>query len=609
MCGFTAIFAKNISKVDEAHAASMDKLIQHRGPDGCGYFKNDFAVMHHRRLSILDTSDAGHQPMAFKDKYIIVYNGEIYNFKELKVELEKKGYTFATHCDTEVILAAYDCWGEQCLSRFNGMFAIVLLNKQTKKIFFARDRVGIKPLYYCFKEGCLYLFSELKQMLMTKPVDLQINMDAIKEYLSFQYTLTDETFVKEVFMLRAGYYATFNIMSLELSFFQYWDPNTFEIDYKASQDRAENEIRNKLNDSVKLRLRSDVPLGAYLSGGVDSTIISTTAAEHLKSLNTFTFTNPGDSKNDESKVAKETAALIKSNHHEVSLAEIDNILNLWRETIYSLDQPVLGPAILAQQTISKAVAEKVTVILGGQGGDEVFCGYFWYTCMLIQSFFRRLKGFPFRKKWRVLVNILFYSNPRHKRLALVNFLFIFSSPKKHFFRIWVRNTCFNLLTDKGNISKKFLRHFDKNSNIIDNIRRFDFKYWLQGLLQLEDRSSMAASIESRVPILDHELLESILKISPAYSIDGIVNKSVFKSAFRQKINKTVLENKLKKGYTVSLDSWLKDQSVKSYLNELNENKEAFIYQFISQKTNLNTLKPRQKWMLISLQLWYKVYFC
>jgi len=303
MCGISGVIYKKKNKKDyQSEIRKMNKYIHHRGPDDNGVYIGEKFAFGHTRLSILDLSSAGHQPMIYKDKFVITYNGEIYNYLEIKNELLNLGYKFNSHSDTEVILLGYVAWKEKIVDKLNGMFAFAIYDIEEKSCFIARDRTGVKPLYYYETDEELYFFSEPKQIIMSNILDAIPNENSIKEYLAYQFTLSDETFFQGIKKLLPGHFIKYQNDAKTIT--QYWSLDNIEIDETISYDKAKEDIEYLVNDAIKLRLRSDVKIGCYLSGGIDSSIVSTISSENLENLDTYTFTSKKFPNQDESKVAK-----------------------------------------------------------------------------------------------------------------------------------------------------------------------------------------------------------------------------------------------------------------------------------------------------------------
>lgn len=601
MCGISGVIYKNKNKKDyKSEIKQMNKLIHHRGPDDNGVYINDNFIFGHTRLSIIDTTKAGHQPMVYLDRYVITYNGEIYNYVEIREELITLGYNFKSHTDTEVILAGYAQWKNNIVDKLNGMFAFAIYDLETKECFIARDRTGVKPLYYYETNEEFYFFSEPKQIIFSDIIKPIPNKNSIKEYLAFQFTLSDETFFQGIKKLLPAHIIIYGNQNIRK--YQYWSLDTIEVDNTISYNEAEKNINKLVKDAVKLRLRSDVPVGCYLSGGIDSSVVSTIASSNLKKLNTYTFTSKASPKQDESALAKKTSLHIQSTHHEIEI-EFSEILNLWKKSVYIMDEPELGYSLLPQMEISKEVSKDLKVILGGQGGDELFYGYGWHT-QVSTSVKNSINDFSFLNKIRVIKNILLNQNLKTSIKFIISKFRSSSSLDKEYFNFWKSNALYDLLIDKD-IGNNFYKQL-KYDNSLLSIKKFEYKYWLQGLLHVEDRSSMYASLESRVPLLEYKIAEYVFKLNPSYMIDGILNKSIFINSFKDDLLSDIYLNTQKKGYSSPINEWFKVPEVKSFIEKIIKNKESFIYNFI-EFDDSRKINNRQLWMLVSLEIWYKTF--
>ncbi|ACD95218.1 asparagine synthase (glutamine-hydrolyzing) [Trichlorobacter lovleyi] len=606
MCGIAGIVYRNKKSNHSEQIAEMLKLIHHRGPDGMGVFEAENVVLGHRRLAIIDLSPSGHQPMCYLDRFIITFNGEIYNYLELKEELSNKGYYFISTSDTEVILAAYAEWGEDCVTHLNGMFAFGLYDLLERTLFLARDRVGEKPLYYSKNENEFFFFSEPKQVISSGIIEGIPNEVAIRQYLEYQFTLSAQTFFTGIYKLLPGHCATLRNGVFKSR--EYWSLADVEVDYSISYAEAKLRIKNLVEDSLKIRLRSDVPVASYLSGGIDSTIIATSAAKELSSLSTYTFTSKKYPRFDESQNARLTADLIHADHHEIEIENADT-LSLWQNSTYFMDEPEVGYSLLSQMAVSREVAKQTKVVLGGQGGDELFFGYAWYSNLLLKSFlsFSSVADFKLLDKVKVVISFLLNS-PKRTALRLIFDSFkSFGRPLSEIYiDTWRGYGCFSLLQD---IKIKEGANSPVSGCLkLSELKKFEFNYWLHGLLHVEDRSSMAHSLESRVPLLDHRLVEFVFSLPPHFMIDGVLNKKIFIDAFSDILPNHVKNNKQKMGYVSPIHSWLSDQHVTAFIKDVISNKSSFIYHFVDYyKMKSLQINDRQLWMLISLEIWHNIF--
>ena len=374
MCGISGIFNNELLSIGDLDnkLRLMNKIQKHRGPDDDNIWlhQNEFIGFGHVRLSIIDLK-SGQQPL--KDKFCtIVLNGEIYNYIELKDEL--RDYQFKTDSDTEVVLAAYQKWGETCVDHFRGMFAFVIWDELRQKLFVARDRFGIKPFYYFLENNIFYFASEIKTLLpfISKK---DINLDGLNDYFTFQYTIGENTLFKNIKQLLPAHCMTINGKEIKIK--KYWNL-TYSFDHNHTKLYFQNRLEELLDTSIKYHLRSDIPVGAYLSGGIDSSLISILATKYQSSfIDTFTGKFSFDEKYDESKYAKIVSEKYDYNYYDIDITSKDFIDNIYK-IIYHLDQPTAGIGSFPQYMVSKLAADHVRVVLGGQGGDEIFGGYVRY---------------------------------------------------------------------------------------------------------------------------------------------------------------------------------------------------------------------------------------
>lgn len=602
MCGIAGVVYKKDSGDYSVQIRKMLEIIRHRGPDGDGVLELDHAFFGHKRLAIIDIGDTGHQPMVFEDRYVITFNGEIYNFIEVRKILIEIGYEFYSKSDTEVILASYAEWGDRCVDYLNGMFAFAVYDKREKTLFLARDRVGEKPLYYYHGENEFYFFSEPKQLISTGILKPEINEEAILEYLELQFPITEQTFFKGIYKLPPGCYAKLKEHNFKIH--RYWDISTIEIDYTIDYNTAKGKIRSIVEDSLRLRLRSDVPVASYLSGGIDSTVLASIAAKQIPNISTYTFTSKTHPDEDESSSALKTATLIKSDHHEIEM-KFSDIVSLWKRSIYFMDEPEVGYSLLSQMVVSHDVAKKSKVVIGGQGGDELFYGYGWFNSIIFQSIITRIHDIGFVDKLKISLNHVLSLSFKGKLKAVILMVRLTSMnfTERYIYAI-KQSACSGLLKDKLMLNVPIL----PNTNCLSSLKKFEFSYWLQGLLHVEDRSSMASGLESRVPLLDHHLIEYVLSLPPSYMIDGNLNKRIFVDAFNDLIPMHVANAKRKLGYVSPIGAWFSDSSVASYIDSIIKNKNSFIYKFVDySKVMSKTVTDRQLWMLVSLEIWHRIF--
>lgn len=621
MCGIAgavSLEGKPIAKLDRALAA-MSELIAHRGPDGHGFWRarSDVCGLAHRRLAIIDLTPSGLQPMVGEDGAVICFNGEIYNYLEMKDEL-KGGWRFRTSSDTEAILAAHSKWGIDCLARLRGMFAFALWNGD--RLFAARDRFGIKPFYYAVVDGVVYFASEMKALLPLLP-EVATDADALAEYMTFQYTIGEKTLFKHVRQLLPGHALT--VANGEFKVFRYWDVH-YEIDWDHTPRWFGNEMRQRLTDSVNVHLRSDVPVGAYISGGIDSSLIGIMAAREEASGRVGfhgKFTQfPGY---DESAYAEAACRQGGIDLYQIEITAQDFRDNI-AKVIYHLDTPVAGPGSFPQYMVSELAARRVKVVLGGQGGDEIFGGYARYLiAYLEQALKASIDGT--QKSGNFVVtpeSIIPHLTVLQEYKPLIRQLFskgLFGPLDERYFRLIDRSADMAdevdwWSLDREGVFARFQAIFNSERNVrkeayFDSMTHFDFKCLLPALLQVEDRMSMAHGLESRVPLLDHSVVEFAATIPADIKFKGGQMKHFIKSTFGRDLPQELMQRRDKMGFPVPLKEWfsgeLKDMVADIFFTQKNRRREFFNSEAILANVDKTERFSRKIWGLLSLELWHQ----
>lgn len=499
MCGIAGIFNLNGEPVSQVVLRKMTDAIAHRGPDGEGFYIDSFVGLGHRRLAIIDLSPAGHQPMSTEDgNHIITYNGEVYNFQELRIELENLGYKFRSKTDTEVVLHAYVQWGVECIKRFNGMFAFAIWDRIRQELFLARDRYGIKPLYYTFV-GSVFIFASEQKAIITHPaVRREIDLEGLVEYFTFQNIFTDRTLLKGIRTFPAGSIAQIPLgRAIDyLNLIRYWDFNFQEPEQSAREEEYVEELDRLFRQAVNRQLVSDVEVGSYLSGGMDSGSITAIAATQLPFIKTFTCGFDLHSASglelgyDEREKAELMSYRFKTEHYEMVLKAGDMERVLPR-LAWHLEEPRVGqsyPNYYAAQLASKFVK----VVLSGAGGDELFGGYPWryYRAVVNDDFEQYID--KYYVYWHRLIP--------NKAVREV-FSPIWGEVK----HVWTRD----LFRDVFHVHADQLT---RPEDYVNHSLYFEARTFLHGLLVVEDKLSMAHSIETRVPFLDNDLVDFAMKI-------------------------------------------------------------------------------------------------
>jgi asparagine synthase (glutamine-hydrolysing) len=665
MCGIVGVLSLNKQSINVDYTKPMADKIAHRGPDDAGYlyfhtgsrhkknvsfyqnltdqkFKNTGSLlpvveanltqrelhyhdydlyMGHRRLSILDVSYLGHQPMSDLSKNIwISYNGEIYNFKELRSELQKLGHNFKSNTDTEVIIYAYIEWGIEGIKKFNGMFAFSLYDNFKKKFYLCRDRYGIKPVYYHITKKKTFIYaSEIKSILEYKDYNSEIDKEALVEYFTFQNIFTNKTFHKDIQILEAGHYFEIDLSSKNLKKIQYWD---FDFNNPESvKDEREyiEELDRLLSQAVKRQLISDVPVGSYLSGGIDSGSITAIATSYLRQSNVFlkTFTVGFDLMSasglersfDERAKAEFMSYLFKTEHYEMILKSGD-MERCLKNFTYHLEEPRVGQSY-PNYYAAKLSSKFVKVVLSGIGGDELFAGYPWrYFNVKNKKNFDDYIDENYRF-WQRLI-----PNKEIKK--------IFSPIANDIKSVWTRDILKNVFK-KPSLA-------EKAEDYINHSLYFEAKTFLHGLLVVEDKLSMAHSIETRVPFLDNDLVDFSQKIPVKFKIKKInattkldeneiiklkkINngKMILRKSMTKYMPKDI-NKAVKQGFSSPDQSWFKGDSI-DFVKKKLLNEKANIYKYLDKKTvqkiiNQHLVGKKNRrlfiWSLLNFESWINIY--
>lgn len=621
MCGIAGIVNLSADPVAdiEKKLDVMGDLIKHRGPDASGsWVSPDKSVgLVHQRLSILDLSSRGTQPMVGESGDVVSYNGEIYNYLELRNQL-KDNWNFTSKTDTECILAAYSRFDTSCLAHFRGMFSFALWDEKNRRLFCARDRFGIKPFYYTVVDGVLYFASETKSLLPFLP-ELDIDDEALAEYLTFQFAIGEKTLFKNIYSLMPGH--ALSVSQGKLDVWRYWDVH-YEVDFGIQPDYCEQRIQELFDDSVRLHLRSDVPLGSYLSGGIDSSLIAMLAArQDAKNNLSFhgKFTDyPGY---DESRFAREVAGQSGNVLHEITITAEDFDRHI-RDVIYHLDFPVAGPGSFPQFMVSRFAAQHVKVILGGQGGDEIFGGYARYVLAYFEQCIKAALDGNYKNGNYVVTIESIIPNLgllREYKPMIRNFWKegLFGELDERYFRLVDRSSDMTnevdwKLLDKKTVYEKFKSIFNNPANVgkeayFDKMSHFDFKCLLPALLHVEDRMSMAHGLESRVPMLDHALVEFAATVPADIKFEGGRMKHLIKNAYSSVLPDALLNRRDKMGFPVPLKEWFENE-LSDLVNDTFRSTRAGYRPFMRRDAVLKSISgassfSRKIWGLLSLELW------
>ncbi|MET3839603.1 asparagine synthase (glutamine-hydrolyzing) [Bradyrhizobium sp. OAE829] len=623
MCGIAGFVSLQNAPFAEGASAlgAMSTLISHRGPDGDGeWMSSDRRVgLVHRRLAIIDLTASGAQPMRAPNGTIITYNGEIYNYIELRNELAAH-WTFRSTSDTEVILAAYDRWGEDCVSRLRGMFAFAIWDERNQKLFAARDRFGIKPFYYTEQGNRIFFASEAKALLPFLS-DIKTDSSALAEYLTFQYTIGARTLFEGVSALLPGH--TFVVSAGAITIRRYWDVQ-YDVDFNHSPRYFESRFEELVADSLNIHLRSDVPIGGYVSGGLDSSLVALLASKH-DHRNRLAFHGrfteyPGY---DESRYAREVAERADMALHisDITAEDFRRSLN---DVIYHLDFPVAGPGSFPQYMVSALAAKHVKVVLGGQGGDELLGGYARYLVAYFEQCIKAAMDGTYQKGNYVVtiesivpnLGLLREYKPMIKEFWRDG---LFDDIDKRYFRLVDRST--DMVgevdwssLDKSRVFEAFRDIFNNQDNVkkeayFDKMTHFDFKCLLPALLQVEDRMSMAHGLESRVPLLDHPLVEFLATVPADVKFKGGQMKQLMKTAYRDVLPTSIVERRDKMGFPVPLKEWFKGP-LEGFVADVFDQQRARKRAYFNTDVVLANFQgasqfSRKTWGLLSLELWHQ----
>ncbi|MEE9423497.1 MAG: XrtA/PEP-CTERM system amidotransferase [Methylococcales bacterium] len=570
MCGIVGIFDLNgPSEIDRELLTRMNQVQFHRGPDEGDIYTDPGVGLGHRRLSIIDLS-SGQQPMVSPDgRATIVYNGEVYNFPELREQLLEKGYSFSTHCDTEVILNAWLEWGEQCVDRLRGMFAFAVWDRKHQSLFIARDRLGIKPLYYAILPNNQLVFgSELKALMVHPAFQRNIDPNAVEDYFAFGYIPDPKTIFHNVFKLSPGYRATIKRGDKTVKPQQYWDL-PFTPNASTDEKQIQEELIERLSDAVRIRMVADVPLGAFLSGGVDSGAIVALMAEMSDNpVNTCSI-GFGHSDFDETDYAQQVAEQFKTNHY-VKTVESDDF-DMLDQLVSMYDEPFADSSALPTYRVCQLAREQVTVALSGDGGDENLAGYRRYRWFSAEEKMRNLLPTSIRSPlFGMLAHIYPKADwaPRPLRAKATFQALARNSLEGYFHSVSFLNDDMRkqLFSDQlkselqGYQAIEVFNRIAKNAptdDALSTVLYTDFKTYLPGdILTKVDRASMAHSLEVRVPLLDHQFVEWVSGISPDLKLNKGEGKYIFKKSLESRLPNDILYRP-KMGFGVPLASWFR----------------------------------------------------
>ncbi|HMT74683.1 MAG TPA: asparagine synthase (glutamine-hydrolyzing) [Chitinophagaceae bacterium] len=585
MCGIAGIIQNHTKDYTREHLQKMTDVLAHRGPDGEGHWNNtdETCLLGHRRLSIIDLSDAGNQPMHYLGRYVIVHNGEIYNYVELRKELEKRGYGFCSKTDTEVIAAAYDCWGEECLQQFDGMFAFSIWDEKEKTLFAARDRFGEKPFFYCYDDNRLLFASEMKA-LWTAGIAKSPNFKMLFNYITIGYTdnpeRPEETFYENIYKLPAASFLKFSFIYFSYSIQKYWDIDLANQQKKITDKEATETFSNLFAASIKRRLRSDVAVGTSLSGGLDSSsVIAQLSTIHQSPADSnrvtaFTASFPGFEK-DETAYAKQMVKQFSLEHFTTNVSG-NELMDDWEKLCYHQEEPFGSASIYAQYKVFElAKQQNIKVLLDGQGADETLAGYHKYYKWYWQELFRKRK--LYRSKELTDAKQLGVAEKFDYKNMIAAYFPVFASV------VMERQYLLKAIKQED-LTKNFVRlqsreayytppeYFDLNGLLYFNT----CTHGLEELLRYADRNSMAHGREVRLPFLSHELVEFIFSLPSHFKIRTGWTKWLLRTTMEKSLPAEIVWRRDKVGFEPPQKNWMELAAVKDAVHEakrklINEN--------------------------------------
>ena len=626
MCGICGVFHSDPSqRVNRELLAAMNRQIVHRGPDDDGFFVDGNAGLAMRRLSIIDIQ-TGHQPLSNEDGNIwIVFNGEIYNHRDLRKDLQARGHRYRTQSDTETIVHLYEEYGRDCVQHLRGMFAFAIWDRSSRSLFIARDRLGIKPLYYRYDGSTLLFGSEIKTILAYAGVKPEFNRSTLAEYLAFGYIAGEQSMYAGIRKLLPGHILTVDETG-QLKTSSYWDLTVKSDDGSLSREHYVSSYRDQLEACVASHLMSDVPLGVFLSGGLDSSAVAALTTRIRKEpIETFSV-GYGEEGFSELPYARTIAEHLRSKHHEVRLSREEFFQTLPR-LIWHEDEPIVWPSSVALYFVARLARERVTVVLTGEGSDETLGGYARYPWTLLNSrmdsVYRALTPAALRRLVRMGILVSPISGAAKRKLEHTflgrdgaswasfyfdNFYSAFSAAEQQ-----------ELLTPgaeqmAGNAYAGSLNHWENSSgDLLHRLLYTDIKTYLVELLMKQDQMSMAASIESRVPFLDHTLVEFTASIPSKYSTKGMAGKCILKSAVADLLPEAIVGRK-KMGFPTPWEYWLRGPQFED-LERLLMEPRSLQRRFFREQVLKRLLAEHRAgardhgnriWRLLNLELWLRV---
>ncbi|MEE8415690.1 MAG: asparagine synthase (glutamine-hydrolyzing) [Desulfobacterales bacterium] len=618
MCGIAGLLHLKGGTVDAGLIHKMCDVITHRGPDDQGYFIEENIALGMRRLSIIDLG-AGHQPIYNEDKsVVVVFNGEIYNYKELRKDLENRSHRFYSHSDTEVIVHLYEEHGEKCIDHLRGMFAVALWDKKKRRLLLVRDRVGQKPLYYTIAKDTLYFGSEIKQLIISDEVERELNFESLDTYFSVGYVPGPETLFRNIGSLSPGHYM--KVENGVHSIHKYWDINYSEKLETFREAEIIEKLQELITEAVRLRLVSDVPLGAFLSGGMDSsTVVGIMSKISNSSVKTFSVGFP-PGKFDESPYARRVAKHFQTDHYEYTMEKLST--DLLEHLVWHHDEPVGDSSCIPLFLLSRLAKQHVTVALSGEGADELFAGYHQYPLERLGQYYDLLpksakhiiykfvKALPLSNKFSRPLHG-FWAAKQDPSYRSVCWMGVFNEEeKKKLF-----NPAAGFISDRPYSAFSSYWHNTTANNYLEKALYVDEKIYLpDDLLMKVDKMAMANSLEVRSPFLDHKLIEFVAQIPERMKLRGSIGKYVLKQAVKQIVPEEIIQRR-KHGFNVPIQTWLTgwlEEYARDILSESNLRQQGiinpeYVHDLWSSMRGNTYNYDRRIWLLLMFQIWYGIF--
>lgn len=615
MCGIIGMASVGSIQNFDWVVCGLDKMA-HRGPDSFNSWISDDkkVVLGHRRLAIIDLTPEGNQPMHSHDKSLtIIFNGEIYNYAELKAELHSKGHTFYTNSDTEVLLVSYREWGVKCLAKLNGMFAFAIFDSKSNSIFVARDRAGEKPLFYRIENGVLKFSSELKGLMQDPDFERRINKDALDCFLYEGYVPGDLCILEGTKKLRAGHFLLFDIVHGDLTEKQYWTLPELDKEVRPNSELV-MELDHLLEDSVKRQMIADVPLGVLLSGGVDSSLVTAMAARTSSKVKTYTIRFPGHGKLDETEHARLIASHFDTEHTELE-AEANSI-NLLPLLARHFDEPLIDSSMVPTYLVTKLIKEHCTVALGGDGADELFGGYSHYSKLL--SLREKTSALPYWLRSSAIKALEPFIPTGFKGknwlLAAGTDLDTGLPLVASYFTKLERQSLLKIDNSRGDMVEAIrLGNIPYGTDLLQRATRMDFKnYMAEDILVKVDRASMANSLEVRAPFLDYRVIEFAFSQVPSSLKTSPNNRKIILKMLTDKVLPKTFNSHRKQGFSIPLSSWLETKEWKDFFKAvlLDNDQKIFNHDvikslFLGQENG--RANGERLFGLVMFELWRKEY--